>query len=1192
MLQGYKVPLFALSKVGRSNATRSNYTSNNTFISIGGVPIGEGGVVGGPGILARSVTVNDAINDVPTTAQLTFYKYVPVEGTDLIITLGSKNNLRREFGGTVVSSRHRYVGDLPVLQNMVYDAQLIDYSWGLNRKKVSGKYTNASVATIAAAILVGAPGYTLRVAPDIGATIIDEITFSEQPPADAFHQLVKRVGGDWFCDYSKVIQLFFNYTESAPPQILNRAHRTLRDLQWTRDLSQVVTRVYADVGGSEALEAVAVGASLIPVGTAAWYAVAGGTVLIAQQRVNYTGIQIGGGGSLVGPGAAPTGIVNATLLSGAGVDVGSHDYSVTYKTASGESIPGPRLTIPIGIFLPPTTAPTAGAATAGATGPDTGVHDYAVTFVIATGDTVPGPRMTASTALLPAPTTAPTPDRVDVGPGPDPGTHDYAVSFIAGWSGETPPGPIGGQITTGGIPAPTTAPTITSVSVGTGPAPGDHQYGVTFVRPEGETTGGPSSVIITTGHVAPPSRGPSGSASLGAGLSIGSRLYAVTFVNAGGGETTPGPPTTLTTPAVPGPSSAPGWQTGISNAGCLNGAPYPGNNWGWAVTYVVTGGETVLGPRMLYGDSTTNRNIAYQVSIPIGPACTVARRLYRTGAYSNQGDCNTAPLGLEKTINDNSTTATLAGVPCSTGGPSPADAALGVMNLTNIPLGPSGTVARKLYRSVAGGQQLQYLATINDNNYSVYTDTTPDANLGANAPTVNTTDAQTVHLSGIQVGPSGSGVIARRLYRSPQWQLVATINDNTTTTFTDTVPDANLGAAAPAGNTTTGGQQTVHVSGIPTVSGATNAGSWRALYRRSGGAGLRFVAYIQDNTTTTYSDTTPNASLGAAPSTVNNAVLHQIPLSNIPIGSSLVVARRIYRTRANTPGGTLFFVANLLDNTTTTYLDTVADANLGGAALTVGTAQAAQVQISAIPLGAAVVIARRLYRTKAGLTPLQLLTTLNDNTTTTYLDVLADAALGAVAPTSDTSLLQQPSGNVLQGSTSMPVANVGSFLTSGGWVIAASQILRYTGITGNSLTGIPATGPGSIGATLTYNSTIVAAPMLTGVPTSGTGTIRYPIVKGDRSMSSCRSTIYRHKRPCGSSCREVMGSSKTKSRIVGCRPRKDRRGHGTTGHAGGTRHRWQGRHRHGELRVPRHQHTGQSDGVDQHRPRSIYAATS
>jgi hypothetical protein len=875
VLQGAVVPLYALSNVARSGATRSNYVGSQAFINIGGIDYGWGGVVDdGVGILAESLTKADAINNTPVTLQFTARGWVPVEGSDVVVTLGSKNNQRREFGGTILSTRHRYVGDKPVAANMLYDVACIDYSWALDNRKVSGNYTNASVAAVAASLLTFAPGYTLRVEPDIGAEILDQITFTEQALSSAFVQLAKRVGGDFLCDFAKVVHLFFENTALTPPTIVNAVHPSLASIAFTRDLSQVATRVLGNFGGSNALDQIAPGATLLPVETAAWYLPAGGVVLVGQQRVNYAGLVVGGGGALVGPGAAPTGVLNVSLLPGAGVDVGTHDYAVTYLTATGESLPGPRLTVPVGLFLPPPTAPTPGPPGPGATGPDPGVHDYAVSFVISTGETVPGPRVSVSTDVTPPPDTGPTPDSVSVGPGPDPGPHDYAVAFVTA-TGATPAGPIGAQITTGTIQAPISppgAPTLTETAGTNFWAPGDRvQVGVTFITGAGETTVGPLGSVV------------------------------------------------------------------------------------------------------------------------------IAR-----------------PQGTNQ------------------------------IDVSNIPIGPAGTVARRLYR-------IQVNGTVPTGNTYWY-------QIGDNTTTT---------LPNLQVGTqySSSGQVG---------------------------PPTNTAGTTPVAN------QTVHLSSIPRGTGANAAAvTGRALYRRSGGQGLRWVTTIAGNNTTTYTDTTPNASLGGAPQSNNTATLRQIPLTAVPLGNSLVTARKVYRTPANTGGGTLKLVATIADNTTTTFLDTVNDAALGAAALTVSTAQAAQVQLSAIPLGPAAVTARKIYRTKAGLTPLQLLTTIADTTTTAWLDTAPDTALGALAPLGDTSNLQQPTGNVMVGSPTLPVASIGAFLSTGGWAIVGGLNLRYTGISGNALLGIPASGPGAITATITYNTTAVAAAMLTGIPATGLGVIKYPILKGD-----------------------------------------------------------------------------------------------
>lgn len=48
--------------------------------------------------------------------------------------------------------------------------------------------------------------------------------------------------------------------------------------------------------------------------------------------------------------------------------------------------------------------------------------------------------------------------------------------------------------------------------------------------------------------------------------------------------------------------------------------------------------------------------------------------------------------------------------------------------------------ARNIYRTVAGGSQLKFVATINDNTTTTYTDNLADGSLGANIPTKDSSD--------------------------------------------------------------------------------------------------------------------------------------------------------------------------------------------------------------------------------------------------------------------------------------------------------------------------------------------------------------------------------------------------------------------------------------------------------------------
>ena len=62
------------------------------------------------------------------------------------------------------------------------------------------------------------------------------------------------------------------------------------------------------------------------------------------------------------------------------------------------------------------------------------------------------------------------------------------------------------------------------------------------------------------------------------------------------------------------------------------------------------------------------------------------------------------------------------------------------VDLSGLAIGPAGVVARDLYRTTAGGTTLYYLATVSDDTSTTWTDNTPDSALGtATLPTTNTT---------------------------------------------------------------------------------------------------------------------------------------------------------------------------------------------------------------------------------------------------------------------------------------------------------------------------------------------------------------------------------------------------------------------------------------------------------------------
>jgi len=881
---GWKVPLYALSAIARSAATRSNYHGPAGFVAIGGGQVGTRPTTPGAKVVGN-IQITDALNELPNRCTFRVRGMVPQVGQDVVVTLGSQNTLDRLFAGQVLNYTHSYIGS-PLLY--VFDVNAIDWTWGLRQRLFSHRWTNTSATTIARDIVaLGAPGYTTDgVAPDLPT--LNEFTVTDLDAPQALTALAHRLGGYWLVDYLKDVHLWTDRDPRAgtDPAVLNPVHPTLTDLTVETDGSQLVTRVYVEGGGSTALADVVPGETLLPVVTAAWYDVRGGVVKSGPQRIRYTGTALGGGGSLVGPGAAPSSVLTAQVIGGAGVTAGAHAYAVSFVTAAGESLTGPRASVVVGAIASPATAPTASPLQAG-TGPDPGGHWWAVSFVTATGETTIGPPLILTI-----------PDGLDVLAAPT-------------------------------ALAPTTGGTIEA---------GSFTYAITYGTPSGQSLIGPGSNTVTTST------------------------------------------TTTTIPNAPAPTIA------------------------------------GTGPNTTEGDLTPGHIYSYAVAWSI----------------SSSSSAHTAQTGLSANM-------VQARAEVSLNNPAKSSHIL-----VDVPFGPAGVQWVHLYRV-----------------------------------------DQTV--------VPGNNAVDYRLLAS-----VANVVGGGTTRFTDTVAQSAI-AGQPAGSATNTTTTTTTTTAVPLTNVPIGPGgvTKRFIYR-SNGAGYRLVTTINNNSATTYTDTTPTASLGAAPPTINTTAASQVPLTNVPIGGPDVTARRIYRTRTQT-SAPFALVGTLADNTTTTYLDTVADAALGTAPPATTTALANRVQLSSIPIGAGAVTARKVYRTAAGAGALQLLTTLADNATTTYLDALADGALGAAAPSSDASGLAQPPGQVTAGSTALIVAGAGAFRSAGGWAVIGNgaQVIRYTGTTGNALTGIPASGPGAIVASISYNSTVTAAPLLIGVPAAGDGAVVYLVHNGD-----------------------------------------------------------------------------------------------
>jgi hypothetical protein len=432
----------------------------------------------------------------------------------------------------------------------------------------------------------------------------------------------------------------------------------------------------------------------------------------------------------------------------------------------------------------------------------------------------------------------------------------------------------------------------------------------------------------------------------------------------------------------------------------------------------------------------------------------------------------------------------------------------GITTETIGTIGSVGTIAGPTTGTTGGsltpGKRYYYVA--------VYTDGTGES-CGSIGPfsgsnIILATGETAVNLGGIPqpfTGGTWNSVTGRKLYRHEEttpgswnggtYYLVGTINNTSATTFLDTMAQASAQAGPSRSlnhleTVTTLAQRTIPITNLPIGAAGTTG---RKIYRSKAGTSDPYllVVAIGNNTQTTYDDTKADAALGAQVplSNTTGTAVQRVPVSNIPIGPPGVTSRNLYR-RFN-GAGAFRLVTTLANNTATTFNDSVANASLGAASLGTATAVGNQLAVT-LPIGASAVTARELYMSPVG-GPRRLIQTIADNVTTAVTVTIADAAItGAIEPAADSSGLKQPDGQVNPGSPTLPVASSAPFRAAGGWVVlGGGQVVRFTAISGNTLTGIPATGSGAITTTVIYGQQAIPAPILIGV----TGLAR-PMLKG------------------------------------------------------------------------------------------------
>jgi hypothetical protein len=610
-----------------------------------------------------SLEIRDVMNDAPNTCTLTVDGTAPAVGQDLRITINA-NTPRLLFHGTLYSVELSYEGRA---RSSVWRCAANDDNARANQKRPFGTWAAVSASTIAAELIsTFAPGLTANhVQQNLPAV---SVTFDGADPlSNCLKRLATLVGGYFYIDD---LDLHFYTTETTElPDPIDLAHPFAEDprIALATDQSQLRNRVYGKGHGENVLADVLAGETIVPLADVAMFNPLGGQAMAGtardaaqHQKLTYTGTRSGGAGSLVGPGALPSGAPLIALAAGSGIEAGPHSYAYTWATATGETPPSPVTTITTGSLAAPPTAPAlAPQYLPGGPLKAAGFYVYAATFQAGSGETTPGPQAAVTLSPLPAPP-APTLGNFngnffDVPVGT---LVDFAFSYTttAGSLLETPLSPMA---------------TIATVAL-------DAHYSQAVVVVWTNSLDARLPVLRIYARI----RG----RDVNLGLWVNVNVTVAGNVLLGGQP----PPTFGQVPPAP---------------------PYIGDN------------QVAL------------------TAIPIGPAGTTGRRIYRTDANPAAG---TVPK-LAITLADNTTTAivdTLGALGADQ--PSINTTVFGQATIAGIALGPAGTTARKVYRTTSGGSILKLQQTIANNTATTgATDASGDLTLGATAPAGDTSGLST-----------------------------------------------------------------------------------------------------------------------------------------------------------------------------------------------------------------------------------------------------------------------------------------------------------------------------------------------------------------------------------------------------------------------------------------------------------------
>jgi hypothetical protein len=411
------------------------------------------------------------------------------------------------------------------------------------------------------------------------------------------------------------------------------------------------------------------------------------------------------------------------------------------------------------------------------------------------------------------------------------------------------PGGAGALVGSG--TAPSSLPVLTATSGGA-VAPGDHHYAYSWLSAVGETVASPVALLTISG-TAPAGVAPGIAVADGAGLAApGTYTYGVTHVTAAGETAVAGSVAAVctnpnaSTTAAPGVATAGQYTTNIGRAGEQVVVRIAYRNSSALSPATIGPQAAALTLRQASGQPA---GVAEAVRVTIWALTDTGGALYADVQYKNQttgsawftANTYNVPVAPAPAVQLTLAQVTTKPNAIDTGGFPHAAVTVTVND------GGADVTARRVYRTKVNGSQLYFLKQVTGTVVTSFVDTTADSSL-VTPPAAGVAALQTVTVSGIATGPhsgSGGGTTARQLYRTTggSWYRLATIADNTTTTYVDAVGDGGLGLGGGPVTDTSGlvadggqvlaGAPTIPVSGtgaFPPTGGWVLSGNNRVRY--------------------------------------------------------------------------------------------------------------------------------------------------------------------------------------------------------------------------------------------------------------------------------------------------------------------------------------------------------------------------